>query len=176
MRTIISTTLLALLLASTVAGAADQFQERFLSNISLEVTPKGEQYVGDIIQSPVYKVRFEAFPGHSFSPSYAIIEVFDSGDDLVPVVVPSTNEDLPYFNQLVHPDFQLDTSSAADFEAMLIAVMPGDFFDDDRSDSVETSDGRWIFYTGTFFDKRKGFVIDLNESGQITGVSYSLEL
>lgn len=167
---------IGLLANPSTAQPSDDFRQAFLDNISLEVTTLAKEHVGTVIQAPIRKVKFEAFAGHSDSPSYGRITVFESDGQLVPVEVPATTQPLPYFDKLCHPDFSLTEESASAFLDMLKAIMPDSFFDTFEGQRIRQSDGQFQFLTGEFFDDLKGFVVSVDEGGHITSVSYSLEL
>ena len=51
------------------------------------------------------------------------------------------------------------------------------YFSDSRVEGVEASgENQWAIYTGTFFDKLKGFIVEVNSSGEITGLNYKLKI
>lgn len=51
------------------------------------------------------------------------------------------------------------------------------YFSDSRVEGVESSgENQWAIYTGTFFDKLKGFIVEVNSSGEITGLNYKLKI
>lgn len=178
MHTIIFSPLLGLALGASTALAKepDTFHQAFLENIELQVTTKAEGHVGSVIRAPIHTVRFEAFAGHSDSPSYGIIEVFESGGRLIPVEIPVTNQTLSWLDDLIHSDFLLNSDSADAFLEVLKLAMPADFFDEFEGKRIQRSGNEWHFLTGEFFDNLKGFIVTVDGNGHITGVSYSLEL
>ena len=51
------------------------------------------------------------------------------------------------------------------------------YFSDSRVEGVESSgENQWAIYTGTFFDKLKGFIVEVNSDGEITGLNYKLKI
>jgi hypothetical protein len=51
------------------------------------------------------------------------------------------------------------------------------YFSDSRIEGVESSgENQWAIYTGTFFDKLKGFIVEVNSNGEITGLNYKLKI
>jgi len=51
------------------------------------------------------------------------------------------------------------------------------YFSDSGVEGVESSgENQWAIYTGTFFDKLKGFIVEVNSDGEITGLNYKLKI
>jgi frataxin-like iron-binding protein CyaY len=51
------------------------------------------------------------------------------------------------------------------------------YFSDSRVEGVESlGENQWAIYTGTFFDKLKGFIVEVNSDGEITGLNYKLKI
>lgn len=161
--------------AQTSAFDLRAFRQAFLENISVSVELKGAGLVGHVTRSPIYDVEYEAFRGHSDYPSLAYIEVFEVEGELVPIRVPSTDEPLPYFNDLVHPDFRLTGATARDFLELLKAALPSKF-DDIDFDRIQQQGEQWQFISSEFLDRHAGFVVTVDETGRISQVAYSLEL
>lgn len=180
----ITTPILAGLVAATFAlwapatPALDkaEFREAFFDNMDLDIETRGRKHVGEILVRPVHFVTFEAYEGHSHTPSRGSIIVYEYDGRLEPLHVPSTDERLPYFDDLLNPDFRLTAERAEAFMDMLHDIMPESLFDKLRIERIRPGDNRWEFLTGTFFDNLKGFVVDVDDEGRITDVSYELGL
>jgi len=170
-------TALVLVFALQPSWADDAaLREKIMENVALELEPKGEELVGKSIQYKVYAAKLEAFSDHNFFAHTINIRLYqDAEGEVIPVFTPTTNEPLPYMDGLIHPDFRLTAETAEQLKTVFETVMPENFFDDvDDVDPIRQVDGKWQFITGTFFDDLKGFVVETDDEGKVTAVTYSL--
>jgi len=76
---------------------------------------------------------------------------------------------------IIH-DAGLTISSQDDIEA-LAAALDALFYDGTEVEGIEPlDDASWVIQTGTFFGKKKGFVVSVDEDGTITELLYRLKI
>lgn len=183
MKMLTKTLILILLAAGLTMGTASgdehaALKAKFLENIQVEIEPLKTDALGEVFQQPVYQFEVQLFETESvlFGQSRDFT-AYETGDGVAQILVPSTNEELPWLMTLIDPGFRLSEETAPQMEAALRAVMPERFFEMDHDDEVIVAlPGEWRFVTGTFFDNLKGFILTVNDDGQVTGAVYSLNI
>lgn len=164
-----------------------EFRDKFLEHLVIETSSHGERFVGDVLRFPVREVAFGfdagesqssgSFSARGFQADRAVARLYENDDGaLVLVSTPTTSEPLPYFDDLIHPDFRLTEGTADDFQSALKAIMPDNLFERLDGESIRSREGEWHFLTGTFFDDLKGFVVTTDDEGRVQAVSYDLKL
>jgi hypothetical protein len=87
----------------------------------------------------------------------------------------SMNSTLENELSIIH-DAGLTVSSEDDIEA-LAAALDALFYDGTEVEGIERlDDASWVIQTGTFFGKKKGFVVSVDEDGTITELLYRLKI
>lgn len=165
----------------TLVGPANASEQKWVEKTfrnSMAVTVKAVKNpaFSGVFQKTIYDVEYTMFPENkSFSPE-SDYRVFTEDDRLIPVIRPGTDMKLDYFDSLINPEFKLDEDSAPGFMAALKALFENDSFEKVDGKSIRKVNGDWQFLTGTFFDHLKGFVVSVDDAGQITAVHYKLKL
>lgn len=154
----------------------------FRDDIRLEVEPVVSPESSDIVQRTVYRYDYDTFASRSDDSGWRSTReyfFYRDGDQLVPFQRPSSDTDLSaFFGDLIASDFVLEEASAEDFRELLITLTGEDFFDEEDvklDDIVNFRPDEWIFFTGTFFDNYKAFVVYTDDDGRPEKVLYRLK-
>lgn len=155
----------------------------FRDDIRLEVEPIVTPESNAIVQFPVYRYNYNTFDAQSGDSSRPRTnEGFfyrNDEDQLLPFQRPTSDTDLStFFSGLLATDVILDETTADDFRELLITLTGEDFFEeqDVKLDNiVNFRPDEWIFFTGTFFDHYKAFVVYTDEKGHPEKVLYRLK-
>ncbi|EWH03415.1 hypothetical protein [Halomonas sp. BC04] len=154
----------------------------FLDDIRLEIEPVVTPDGSDLVQRIVYRYDYDTFASLSDDSGWRSTRehfFYHDGERLVPFQRPSSDMDLStFFGGLLAPDFVLDEASADDFRTLLITLAGEDFFDEEDvklDNIINFRPDEWIFFTGTFFDHYKGFVVYTDDDGQPEKVLYRLK-
>ncbi len=126
---------------------------------------------------PFYKVTVEIKDGDGGSQSVELV-VARVEDKLVNVSRPGSDTNLPAFKKMLNPTFKLKTDDDAKAmqQAMDVAypITGGD--EDKKAKGFQHTGNRWTFFRGTFFDKKLGFVFEVDANGDIKSVKFSLKI
>ena len=172
--------LIASLSVQVTVAQENEFEELemlFLDDIQTEFTQVASAETSEVLQHSLYQLAYTPFSS-LIEDSGRQLEreriVYEHEGQLYAFWTPTTNMDMPFFDNLVDPDFRLDESSASAFRDLLITVSGDDFFESVDTDDIQYHDGEWVFLTGTFFSDYKGYVVHVDDTGHVEGVSYDL--
>lgn len=159
-------------------GEAD-IRKKLLEDMVVDLSPLRGEGLRDVLHRTVWELEVTLLPqedqgGRARSNQTDLVFLADG--ELKRIVSPSTNMPLPYFLDLIDPEFRLNDESAPVFQQMLKSLMHRRFFDEIEPDIVQVDDETWHFYTGTFFDDLKAFVVTVNDAGKVVAVHYHLRL
>ena len=154
----------------------------FRDDIRLEVEPVLTPDSSEIVQRSVYRYDYDTFASRSDDSGWRSTReyfFYRDGEQLVPFQRPSSDSDLSsFFDGLLAPDFVIDEANADDFRALLITLTGEDFFEEEDvqlDNIVNFRPDEWIFFTGTFFDYYKAFVVYTDDDGRPEKVLYRLK-
>ena len=165
-----------LLSASDLTPDEQAFFDHHRSDIMrLETQRLDDPAMVKVFSSPFYavKVVLKLADGEQSSD----LVVARIGDNLVSVVRPSTDGDLPDLQKMLNPDFRLRTAAdATTLQQALDAAYPILMEGDRKTKTFRHAGNTWIFVRGEFFDSKSGYVFETDASGAITSVKYQLKL
>ncbi|MFY0989777.1 hypothetical protein [Halomonas sp. C05BenzN] len=154
----------------------------FIEDIRVEVEPVLTPDSSDIVRSTVYRYDYDTFASRSDDSGWRSTRehfFYRHGEQLVPFQRPSSDTDLSaFFGGLLAADFVLDDDTADDFRALLITLAGEDFFEEEDvklDNIINFRPDEWIFFTGTFFDHYKAFVVYTDDEGRPEKVLYRLK-
>ncbi|MCC5849193.1 MAG: hypothetical protein JJU29_13990 [Verrucomicrobia bacterium] len=159
--------------------AENEIRKKLLEEIVMDLSPMRGEALDQVLRTTVWELEVTLLPDEDQggrARANQTDRIFLADGTLRRIVSPSTNMPLPYFMDLIDPEFQLTEETAPVFKQMLQSLMHRRFFDDIEPDIVRIDDETWHFYTGTFFDDLKAFVVSVNEEGNVTAVHYNLRL
>ena len=153
----------------------------FRDDIRLEVEPVVTPESSDIVRRTLYRYDYDTFASRSDDSGWRSTReyfFYRHEDQLVPFQRPSSDTDLSaFFGDLVAADFVLEEATADDFRDLLITLTGEDFFEEEDvklDNIVNHRPDEWIFFTGTFFDDYKAFVVYTDDDGHPEKVLYRL--
>ncbi|MCK8516341.1 hypothetical protein M0534_08385 [Methylonatrum kenyense] len=173
-------------LADASAPAVDEEQlaavrEAFLDDLRLEIEPVLTPDNSDLVRNTVYRYDYDTFASQSDDSGWRSTReyfFYQDGEQLVPFQRPSSDADLSsFFDGLLASDFVLDEDSAEDFRDLLMTLTGEDFFEEEDvqlDNIVNHRPEEWIYFTGTFFDDYKAFVVYTDDEGRPEKVLYRL--
>ena len=153
----------------------------FRDDIRLEVAPVVTPESSDIVRRTLYRYDYDTFASRADDSGWRSTRehfFYRHEDQLVPFQRPSSDTDLSaFFGDLIAADFVLDEASADDFRDLLITLTGEDFFEEEDvklDDIINFRPDEWIFFTGTFFDDYKAFVVYTDDDGHPEKFLYRL--
>ncbi|MCE9663270.1 hypothetical protein LY622_07425 [Halomonas sp. M5N1S17] len=154
----------------------------FMEDMRLEVEPVVTPDNSDIVQRTVYRYDYDTFASLSDDSGWRSTRehfFYQDGDRLLPFQRPSSDTDLSaFFGGLLDSGFVLDEASADDFRELLMTLTGEDFFEEEDvklDNIINFRPDEWIFFTGTFFDHYKAFVVYTDDDGHPDKVLYRLK-
>ncbi|AMC99440.1 hypothetical protein [Halomonas chromatireducens] len=154
----------------------------FMEDMRLEVEPVVTPDNNDIVQRTVYRYDYDTFASLSDDSGWRSTRehfFYQDGDRLRPFQRPSSDTDLSaFFGGLLDPGFVLDEATADDFRELLMTLTGEDFFEEEDvklDNIINFRPDEWIFFTGTFFDHYKAFVVYTDDDGHPDKVLYRLK-
>jgi len=173
----------ALLLLYATPVQADnpesEIRETLLEQMELTLTPLQGDALDQVLGKSVWEMEATLLPQPSSgmrAASNQSDKVYYADGEVKAITVPTSNQSMAFLVDLIDPEFSLTDETAPLLQETLKALMPRRFFDSIDPDIVQDDGETWIFYTGTFFDDLKGFVVKVNEQGHIQTVDYHLRL
>jgi hypothetical protein len=158
---------------------ADKVREALLEQLEINLTPLRGAALDRVLGKTAWELEATLIPATEYGQaarSNRADKVYYVDGRVKRILIPSTNMSVDYMLDLIDPDFTLTEETASLLQETLKALMHDRFFDEIDPDIVRQDDSTWIFYTGTFFRNLKGFVVTVNEEGQVQAVDYSLRL
>ncbi len=159
--------------------AENEIREKLLEEMVVDLKPMRGEALDQVLRKTVWELEVTLLPDEDQggrARANQTDRIFLADGSLKRIVSPSTNMPLPYFLDLIDPEFQLNEETAPVFKQMLESLMRRRFFEEIEPDIVQVDEETWHFYTGTFFDDLKAFVVSVNEEGNVTAVRYHLRL
>ena len=165
--------------AARAAGLPAEEQAFFDKHISeivqLEPTKLNDAAFLKVFATPFYSVKVLIKEADSEQTSTLIVARVDG--KLVSVGRPSSDADLPDFAKMLNPDFKLKTDADAKLlQQALDAAYPIIGDSDKKAESFRHAGGQWILVRGVFFDDKLGYIFEVDASGTIKSVKFTLKL
>jgi len=86
----------------------------------------------------------------------------------------SASNKMPLFLSTIKSSFKIKTEKDAEiFEKALYTIYP---ISDRKGTSLKKNGNKWIFVGGQFFEKLKGFVVEISATGTVTGIEYAFDI
>jgi len=162
--------------AQTLPPAERAFFDQHISEI-VRIEPKrmADPAMLKVFAVPIYEVTITIHEADSTNTSSIIVA--HVGSQLVSVSRPSTDADLPHVLKMMNPGFRLTSAEDARMlQQVLDAIYPIIGSDDKKAETHRRTGNQWIFVRGVFFGKSQGFVFEIDASGAIVAVKYSLKI
>ena len=153
------------------------FLDKHMSEV-VAITPKrlNDPAVVKTFSAPVYELNIVMNMGDGGSSSQKQIAA-KVDDKLVPVSRPGSDGDCPQIAKMINPAFTLKTDDdAKTLQTALDVLFPPVTDDDKKAVAFSHSGSNWMFYRGTFFANKLGFVFTTDGSGKVTAVKFALKL
>ena len=159
------------------ADGCEAFLDKHMAEV-VAIAPKrlSDPAITKTISSPVYElnITINSGDGGSMQQKQVAARV---GDKLIPVSRPGTDGPCSDLQKMVSPSFTLKTDDdAKQLQTALDALFPPVTDDDKKAVAFAHTGHDWMFYRGTFFAKKLGFVFTTDDAGKVTGVKFSLQL
>jgi hypothetical protein len=161
------------------AQLAEKIKAELLKGMTVELEPVEDPSISTCFAAKFYQAVPTLKVGDSGSASFGSYLYAVYGATVAQVERPGGDrQDLPGLLKAINPRFRL--KSDADGKALLAAldalfgkgtVRIGKF-----DPSVKREGMTWTFITGTFFKKFKGYLVQTDPTGRITGMRYSLSI
>jgi hypothetical protein len=153
------------------------FLDKHMNEV-VAITPKrlNDAAVAKAFSAPVYELNIVMNMGDGGSSSQKQVAA-KVDDKLIPVSRPGSDGDCPQIAKMVNPAFVLKTDDdAKTLQAAIDEVFPTVTDDDKKAVAFSHKGNTWMFYRGTFFQNKLGFVFTTDASGKVTAVAFSLKL
>jgi len=172
-------TLMALFLFSTFLQAQELTQKE-ISGIDAYINKKisfDRKRVESTILPKVFEaVFYDVKINYHFTDgkSFKTIMLVKGKSGIVEIEECSSTGGMPALQSIIKKDFKI--KSDADsllFEEALDVLYPLGGFDKKKKERYKIGND-WYFIRGTFFSNKKGFIVSVNEKGNITKIKYDL--
>jgi len=159
------------------SDGVDPIKEAVLKMYDVSYVQIQSPIITKIYQASFYDVTVNLKRGESVETGKLIVA--RNGDKVLLLEDRSTTQKMPLFFATIKKDFRIKSDEdAALFENTLDRIFPDeDIMKKDRNyREIRRTDRTVTFIRGAFFENRKGFILNLGNDGNITGITYSLDI
>jgi len=150
-----------------------------------------EKHGSDVVQLKPMKLADPALSKVFSTPFYSVLvvikqsdgdETIDTivarvGDKLVAISRPGSDADLPDFPKMLNPAFTLKTDDdARTLQQAMDVVYPISGDDNKKAEAFRHTGNQWLLTRGLFFDKKLGYIFDVDPGGAVKSVKFVLKL
>ena len=161
------------------ARLAEKIKAELLKGMTVQLSPVEDPNIPTCFAAKFYQAVPTLTVGDSGSASFGSYLYAVAGATIAQIQRPGgDDQDLPGLRKMINPKFRL--KSDADGKALLAALDA--LFESgtvriEKFDSSVKHEGRtWTFITGKFFKKFKGYLVQTDPTGRITGMRHSLSI
>lgn len=167
--------LIAILSVLAVRGTAattddDFFNKRINQIVKLEATPLTAAALEEVFVPKFYKITVEL---PDLSPTAVFARI---GDDIFPLVQPTTDQDMPDLLKYFKSSFQLNSDDDAKSLQQALMLLYLCAKDNPSVMTIRHTGNDWTFIYDKFFENYSGFIFTTDDKGTIIAAKYSLQI